>query len=111
MNWNIAQAKQHFSDVVKQAATEPQIIYNRNTPVAALITTEELAEYRSLKAASTPAKKSLLDYFSEMRQMLIDAGEENGLEIPPRVDRLNAFVEMLEQEYPGQAGGTTGSPL
>jgi len=37
MNWNIAQAKQHFPEVVKQAGTEPQIIYNRNTPVAAVI--------------------------------------------------------------------------
>jgi len=100
MNWNIAQAKQHFSDVVKLAATEPQIIYNRNTPVAALITAEELAEYRAWKESSKPAKKSLLAYFDEMRQILIDAGDENGLEIPPRVDRPNAFVEMLEQEYP-----------
>ena len=107
MIWNIAQAKQHFSDVVKQAATEPQIIYNRNTPVAAMIAAEDLAEYQALKqAASTPAKKSLLDHFAEMRQILIDAGYENGLEIPPRVDRPNAFVEMLEQEYPMQADET-----
>lgn len=103
MNWNIAQAKQHFSDVVKQAAIEPQIIYNRNTPVAAMITAEELEEYRTLKAASTPAKKSLLEHFAEMRRILIDAGDENGLEIPPRVDRTNAFVQMLEENYPIQA--------
>ena len=108
MHWNIAQAKQHFSDVVKQAAIEPQIIYNRNTPVAAMITAEELAEYRSLKhAASAPAKKSLLDHFAEMRQILIDAGDLNGLEIQPRVDRPNAFVEMLEQEYPVKADETS----
>lgn len=103
MNWNIAQAKQHFSEVVKQAATEPQIIYNRNTPVAALIAAEELAEYRAWKEASVPPKKTLLEHFAEMRQILIDAGDENGLEIPAREDRPNAFIEMLEQEYPTQA--------
>lgn len=100
MNWNIAQAKQHFSDVVKQTATGPQIIYNRNTPVAAMISAEELKVYQALKDVSIPEKKSLLEHFAEARQILINAGEENGIEIPPRIDRANAFVEMLEEEYP-----------
>lgn len=100
MNWNIAQAKQHFSEVVKQAAKEPQIIYNRNTPVAALIGAEELAEYRAWKEASVPPKKTLLEHFSELRQILIDAGYEDGIDTGPRTTRPNAFVEMLEEEYP-----------
>ena len=99
MNWNIAQAKQHFSDVVKQAANEPQIIYNRNTPVAALITAEELAEYRAWKE-SHPAKPSLIDAFAHMRALA--NGEPDPLQEPCRHEggRPNAFVEMLAEEYP-----------
>lgn len=98
MNWNIAQAKQHFSDVVKQAATEPQIIYNRNTPVAALITAEELADYRAWR--DSRKRPTLLDSFTELRQLLIDAGFEDGIDTGSRTTRPNAFVEMLDQEYP-----------
>lgn len=100
MNWNIAQAKQHFSDVVKQAATEPQIIYNRNTPVAALIAVEDLAEYRTWKEGRK--QKTLGEEFAELRQLMINAGCEDGLELPPRstIGRPNAFVEMLAEEYP-----------
>jgi prevent-host-death family protein len=98
MNWNIAQAKQHFSDVVKQAATEPQIIYNRNTPVAAMIAAEDLAEYRAWK--DTQKRPTLLESFAELRQLLIDAGFEDGIDTGPRTTRPNAFVDMLEEEYP-----------
>lgn len=98
MNWNIAQAKQHFSDVVKQAATEPQIIYNRNTPVAAMIAAEDLAQYRAWKERQKP--QTLADSFAELRQLLINAGFEDGIELAPRKTRPNAFVEMLEEEYP-----------
>lgn len=98
MNWNIAQAKQHFSDVVKQAATEPQIIYNRNTPVAALITADELEEYRRLKAACLP--KSLGEAFAELRQLA--AGDPDPLPEPDRFAamRPNAFDQALDQECP-----------
>jgi prevent-host-death family protein len=99
MNWNIAQAKQHFSDVVKQAATEPQIIYNRNTPVAAMIAAEDLAEYRAWKE-SHPAKPSLVDVFARMRELA--NGDPDPLPEPRRLEggRPNAFVEMLAEEYP-----------
>jgi len=100
MNWNIAQAKQHFSDVVKQASAEPQIIYNRNTPVAAMIAADDLAEYQAWK--SQRKQKTLGEEFAGLRQLMIDAGFEDGLELPPRssIGRPNAFVQMLEEEYP-----------
>jgi|JI6StandDraft_1071083.scaffolds.fasta_scaffold89740_2 prevent-host-death family protein len=96
MNWNIAQAKQHFSDVVKQAATEPQIIYNRNTPVAAMIAGQDLAEYQAWKEEQKP-RPSLYESFAELRKIMEEEGLD-GLEIPPRTTRPNAFVEMLEEE-------------
>jgi prevent-host-death family protein len=99
MNWNIAQAKQHFSDVVKQAATEPQIIYNRNTPVAAMIAAEDLAEYRAWKDTH-PGKPSLVDAFAHMRELA--NGDPDPLPDPHRLEggRANAFLEMLAEEYP-----------
>jgi antitoxin (DNA-binding transcriptional repressor) of toxin-antitoxin stability system len=103
MDWNIAEAKQRFSEVVKQAHNEPQWIYNRKTPVAALIAAEEMAEYQAWKA-SQKAPKTLGEEFAELRQLLAEAGYEDGLVIPPRSTRRNAFVEMLEEEYPEAAG-------
>ena len=97
MNWNIAQAKQHFSDVVKQAATEPQIIYNRNTPVAALITADELADYHAWKEGRN--QKTLGEEFAELRRLA--AGEPDPLPEPDRFAamRPNAFADMLDEEY------------
>jgi prevent-host-death family protein len=97
MNWNIAQAKQRFSEVVKQASEEPQLIYNRNQPVAAVIGAEEFAAFEEWrKARSKP--RTLADEFEELRQLIQAEGFEDGLELPPRSDRPNAFVEMLEEE-------------
>lgn len=103
MNWNIAQAKQHFSDVVKQAATEPQIIYNRNTAVAVMIAAEDLAEYRAWKKGRQ--QKTLSEEFAELRRLA--AGHPDPLPDPDRfaVMRPNAFADMLDEEYPEHATG------
>ena len=37
MTWNIASAKQQFSEVVRLTAQEPQAIYNRDKPVAVMV--------------------------------------------------------------------------
>lgn len=101
MNWNVAQAKQRLSEVIREAQSEPQLIYNRDTPVAAVIAAEELAEFQTWKnAQAATSRKTLGDEFAELRQILIEEGLENGLEIPPRVDRPNAFLQMLQEEYP-----------
>lgn len=101
MNWNIAQAKQHFSDVVKLAATEPQIIYNRNTAVAVLIAAEDLSEYRAWKEGRK--QKTLGDEFAELRRLA--AGDPDPLPEPDRFAamRPNAFADMLDEEYPEHA--------
>ena len=46
--------------------------------------------------------ESVGEAFAELRQLMIEAGYEDGLELPPRssIGRPNAFVEMLEEEYP-----------
>lgn len=101
MNWNVAQAKQHLSEVIREAAHEPQRIYNRNRPVAAVIAAEDLAGFETWKTSQAKTgQKSIAEEFAVLRQLMIEAGFDDGLEIPPRIDRPNAFVQMLEEEYP-----------
>lgn len=97
MSWNIAQAKQRFSEVVKQAIKEPQVIYNRNQAVAVLIDADEFARYEQWKQAQA-ASGSLADDFAALRALLKDEGFADGLDIPPRRDRLNTFVEDLSAD-------------
>jgi prevent-host-death family protein len=99
MNWNVAQAKQHLSEVIREAAHAPQLIYNRSRPVAAVIAAEELAGYQAWKAEQKPAqRKPLAEEFAELRQILAEEGRD-GLDIPPRTSsRPNAFLRMLEEE-------------
>lgn len=94
MSWNIAQAKQQFSEVVRLSVEEPQMIYNRDRCVAAVIDAESFKAFDEWRKKS--ARKTLGEEFAELRRI---AAEEN-YEWPtlPRsaVGRPNAFVAMLE---------------
>lgn len=101
MNWNVAQAKQRLSEIIREAAHEPQMIYSRNRPVAALIAAEDMADYqlwKTEKAARRP--RTLGEEFAELRRLA--AGAPDPIPDPDRFAamRPNAFVEMLEEEYP-----------
>jgi prevent-host-death family protein len=94
MSWNIAQAKQRFSEVVKQAAAEPQLIYNRDRLVAAIINAEDFVTFKQWR--NQAERRTLAEEFAELRKI---AEEENyELIVPPRVDRPNALLQMLEEE-------------
>ena len=95
MSWNIAQAKQQFSEVVRLSAQEPQMIYNRERCVAAVIDAETFQSFEAWRKQSE--RKTLGEEFAELRRI---AAEENyQLATLPReaVDRPNAFVAMLEE--------------
>lgn len=96
MNWNVAQAKQHLSEVIRAAAHEPQLIYKHKQPVVAVIAAEDLAGYRAWKEQNAKPQ-TLFDAFAELRKIMEEEGLD-GLEIPLRQDRPNAFVEMMEEE-------------
>lgn len=93
MLWNIAQAKQHFSDVVKQSADEPQLIYNRNRLVAAVINAEQFSSFQTWRQRQN--MKTLGEAFAELRALA--DGDENPLPVPERRDRPNAFLEVLDE--------------
>lgn len=55
MTWKIAQAKQHFSQLIRAAADEPQFISNRNRPVAAVIGGETFALFATWRSRRSPS--------------------------------------------------------
>jgi hypothetical protein len=97
MTWNIAQAKQQFSEVVRLSVQEPQAIYNRDKPVAMLVNAELFEAFHQWHTLQH--EPTLSEQFSEIRTALKDARLE-GLDLPARstTQRNNAFVEMLEEE-------------
>ena len=88
MTWNIANAKQQFSEVVRLTAEEPQAIYNRDKPVAVMISAAEYEEFKRWKQEKK--QPTLVELFDEIRAILAAEGED-GIEVPPRVDRPNPF--------------------
>lgn len=97
MTWNIAQAKQQFSEVVRLSAQEPQAIYNREKPVAMLISAAEFEQFHQWRTLQH--EPSLIEQFADARAALQEAGFE-ALDIPARstVQRPNALLQMLEEE-------------
>lgn len=94
MTWNIAQAKQHFSQIVRQATQGPQLIYNRKRLVAAVIDAEE---YRAFKEWSArDSSRTLASEMADLRQILRE--EDYELRLPPRSTRANEFMDQLEEE-------------
>lgn len=54
MNWNIADAKQKFSELIQAAENEPQWIYNRDRLVAAVVPAEALQEFLAWRGEREP---------------------------------------------------------
>ncbi len=95
MNWNVAQAKQRLSEVLRAASEEPQKIYNRRRLVAAVVDGETFEKFS--RWAERSARRSIGEEFAELRRI---CAEEGGWELPSpdREDRPNAFAEALADE-------------
>jgi len=95
MNWNVAEAKQRLSEVLRAAAAEPQRIYNRRRLVAAVVDGETFEAFS--RWAERSAKRSIGEEFADLRRI---CAEEGGWKLPSpdREDRPNAFAEVLADE-------------
>ncbi len=93
MEWNVAQAKQRLSEVLRSAEKEPQRIYNRQRLVAAVVCGETFEEF--LRWKQNRERKSIGEEFAELRAI---CAEEGGWELPEasRKDRPNPFPEALK---------------
>lgn len=102
-SWNLGEAKQRLSEVVRAARAEPQTICLRGEPVAALVPFAEFEAYRAWRhAQSVP---TVAAQFEELRRIC----EEEDWEFPRlvRSARSNAFVDLLEEV---EARGERGIP-
>lgn len=98
--WGIAEAKQRFSEVVRAAEEEPQMIHNRKRRTAAVIGGETLDSFLAWREEH--AGRSLAGAFAELRRLAAEAGEDLVLAVPPRRDRPNPFAEDDDE---GREGG------
>jgi prevent-host-death family protein len=89
MEWKLARAKQCFSEVIRRANDEPQIILNRENPVAAVISASELAAFAAWKRAQK--KRSIVERLADAQRICREEGYE--FEAPLREDRANPLIE------------------
>ena len=91
MSWKVAAAKQKFSEVLRRAAREPQLIHNRDELVGAVIGPDDTAQFLAWRARRATA---LADAIDEAQR--ICAEEDYRLELPPRTDRPNALLQVAD---------------
>ena len=90
MEWKIAQAKEKFSQLIQEAGKEPQLIYNREKEVAAVISIDEYRDYMKLKEDYKAG--SVGKQFSLLRD--ICQNENYTIEVPEREDRSQEFPDV-----------------
>lgn len=91
MRWNVASAKQRFSEVVHSARDEPQLIFNRDRLVAAVVDAESWQAFQTWQERQRQV--SLAEAFDELRRIAVEENYE--LEVPERLDRTNCFPNVL----------------
>lgn len=79
MAWKIADAKQRFSEVLRRAEREPQIIQNRDRVVAVVMS--PAAAEKALKGAAP----SMRDALADLRRLCSEA--DYSFELPARATR------------------------
>lgn len=89
MNWKIEQAQHKFPELISATRIEPQLIYNQDQLVAAVIEAKTFQEF--LAWQQQHRQHSLADAFAQLRQLC--AEENYTMEIPIRADRLNPFID------------------
>jgi antitoxin (DNA-binding transcriptional repressor) of toxin-antitoxin stability system len=92
MNWNIAEAKQKFSELVRAAEDEPQWIYNRDKLVAGVVPPDTLQEFLDWKTRTR--RPTIAEALGEVRRICQEEGYS--LEIPARKNRPNPFADALD---------------
>lgn len=95
MSISIAQSRQQLSSLIAAAQQQPQVITNRNKPVAVLVSADYFARSES---AVKPEVEDFYSQLLQLRQTYVPQ-DETGLAAPetaPRAlawQRTNAFAE------------------
>lgn len=72
MDWRVGQAKQRLSELLRESASEPQLVYSRDRLVAAVISAELFEEFESWREARR--RRSLDQSFDEVREICREEG-------------------------------------
>jgi hypothetical protein len=91
MSWKVAAAKQRFSEVLRQAAAEPQLIHNRDQLVGAVIGRDDAEAFLQWRARRATA---LADAIDEVQRICTEQAYR--LEVPPRKDRDNPLLQVAD---------------
>ena len=86
--WNVGEAKQQFSELLRRTEREPQLIYRRNRLIAAVVATDET------NAHAIGKRITIGDRFEEARELL--RRENYRLPRARRRSRANVFVRALD---------------
>lgn len=92
--WKISEAKARLSEVVSSCVDEPQVLYNRKKPVAALIDMEEYEQF--LEYQQSKKKKTIAEWLDELEE--INKHEPEMDELPPRTSRPVPYFDDLDEE-------------
>jgi prevent-host-death family protein len=87
MAWSVAEAKQRLSEVLRNAANEPQTIKNRSRAVAVVVSADAFEEFEAWRTARN--SRTVGAAFAELRSIAGEAGYT--LPLPPRRDRRDGF--------------------
>ena len=87
MKWNVAEAKQRLSELLRTAAKEPQTILSRSRPVAVVVGADTYEEFKTWQAARRA--RTLAEAFTELRALA--ASTDYVLTLPGRRNRRNGF--------------------
>ena len=92
MKWKISEAKARFSEMVEMGQREPQVIMNRERPVAVLMDLQTFKRFESFEhEQQRPKIGELLMELTEINQ------QEDDCEVPRRVDRESRTVNQLAE--------------
>lgn len=83
-HWKAAHAKAHFSQVLRDAQQQPQVIENRGQVVAVVLSIHEYLALRECREQSEPVQR-WADFLSDSEQLRTESGPE--LVCPARLDR------------------------
>jgi prevent-host-death family protein len=87
MTWTIANAKQHFSEVVRLCAKEPQAVFDRSRPVAVVVSARDYSAFASWQREQrSPEAIDVPGLFADAREALKAQGLD-GLDLPERANR------------------------
>jgi Protein of unknown function (DUF2281) len=85
----VLESSEHLESIEK-----PQFIYDRDRIVGALVNAETFQQYLAWQQRQNEPADNLTDRLAELQQACTE--EDYTLEVSPRADRANAFLEILE---------------